>query len=1609
MGNKTFLRFSFLTFFLTVMLALRVSAQVNPYDIRPFNNKYAASHTEIPESLVPIDASYISSAYQWESSTRPTDGFVAIPGATLATYTFSAPLAQTTYFRRKFRIGRVEQVYSNVIKIEVVSVNWEDIRYIREHDIRISGLIEWTAIDQLTIGPKMQTTTYLDGLNRKIQIVSRETATPDASASTFGDVVHFSLFDEFGRKTKNYLPFTTHDQLGKYKTLVKSKQETYYTNVYNDNAAFSQALYDNSPLNRVTEFKSAGESSSSNPGESIVYELNDATEEVQIFTIAYNAGSIPISLGTYPSNKLTKSVQEDVNGKKSILYFDNLGQEILSKFQDADNPSLDHDGWICTYSIYDEYGQLRCRIQPEGIKWLSEHSWSFSGTVGQKVLNEQCFIYEYDAKKRLIRKKLPGQDPLILLYDKRDRVTFVQDGVQRQKSPAEWGVTLFDDLDRPVLSALHYTSKSASTIQSELDAASGSADVTISSLGVTVNLSYNPITSVDLNSSSLTTILSVNFFDSYNFPNANTFNTNFDNALAYATGGEPIISSQRTLSVSTGRTVRVLGSNDFLTTTTYYDEKGRLIQQLEQNIKLGIDITTNQYLWDGSQLSSNTKHTASGTSQTNYSVIRKNIFDVIGRVISVERKYGTNAFIPIVTHTYDDFSRLKSKRLAPGYTGTGKTELETLSYSYNVQNKLTGINKEFALKSSGYSKWDHFFGMFMGYENEDNILTTGRLDGKASGFIWNTQGDDAQRKFEFSYDNAGRLSNASFTEKKIVSDSWSNTNMDFSSTGSAGRITYDLNGNIQHLQHKGVIPGATSPIIVDDLQYEYADFSNRLLKVTDNGTAGSANGKSGDFKDGINGSSDDYVYDENGNVIVDLNKNIKELSGVLGTKGIHYNHLNLPDEIRVAGKGVIKITYDADGRKLKRQFIQEGSSPGKSIYYVNAFVYEDADLQYINFEEGRIRAFASISENNGLDYRIVDGTFDLPGGKRGSFEYYIRDYQANVRMVLSIGQHVGGNTCTMESARAANEEGVFGQVDASGNPTAANEVAARYPTASIPGAGWTDNSSSYVSRIGALAASKIGPNTLLKVMAGDKISTTTQYYYPNSVTNGTGTSVITDILGSLVQAIGGGAATNAVTKAAAGNIGTLLNSSTPLATATSPDANNTAGSAPKAYLTLLFFDERFNFVEESSQTLRVSQAGNGADPLTILNIKAPKNGYAYIYVSNESSEHVYFDNLQVSHTRGHIVEENHYYAYGLRIASISSKKLLGADESSANVRRGYNGKELIEDAEIGLYEYGYRSYDPQIGRFIQADPKTDTYFPFSPYAYAVSDPISFVDYLGLGPETGLTAATAKTLSNVVIKSTIRTASSTANSALSMASMLGRIAAIGANIATSREADSKDVFWIPVSNTQFMSLLNRGGITGSGVAFNKQKGAMMEDLYARSHSLFKNRWPTGSAGRIPDFLLPTAYADEFTKGAAAAMVIEVKATKSVQFTAQIRGEIDAAAEAELVGLGFKPRAGELGIAEFILVSFEHNLNSGSFGYSRIRDYCTSRNVSFSTSYPEYNPVTGDFRFSFPKKQNVTAAKGIYIGIERLRLWWSGENVQLDFSAANKDTNEDGSDF
>ena len=132
-------------------------------------------------------------------------------------------------------------------------------------------------------------------------------------------------------------------------------------------------------------------------------------------------------------------------------------------------------------------------------------------------------------------------------------------------------------------------------------------------------------------------------------------------------------------------------------------------------------------------------------------------------------------------------------------------------------------------------------------------------------------------------------------------------------------------------------------------------------------------------------------------------------------------------------------------------------------------------------------------------------------------------------------------------------------------------------------------------------------------------------------------------------------------------------------------------------------------------------------------ITAFKNGYAYVYFTNESDELVYFDNFYLSHERGRILEETHYYPFGLSMTGINSKAAAFGQPSN---KLKYNGKEeqrqeFSDGSGLEWLDYGARMYDNQLGRWFNEDARADKFLALSPFDYVGGNPIKRVDPNGM--------------------------------------------------------------------------------------------------------------------------------------------------------------------------------------------------------------------------------------------------------------------------------------
>ncbi|WP_299218314.1 DUF6443 domain-containing protein [uncultured Aquimarina sp.] len=314
----------------------------------------------------------------------------------------------------------------------------------------------------------------------------------------------------------------------------------------------------------------------------------------------------------------------------------------------------------------------------------------------------------------------------------------------------------------------------------------------------------------------------------------------------------------------------------------------------------------------------------------------------IGDTFTVERqgsiiRYKKNgavfytSSVPALTgELYGDFSLYTTDASLTNIKMSGQSlqSLQTVDYKYNVRGWLQQIN------NPDIALGEDLFAFKINYNTPYIAESTALYNGNISEIHWKTANDNKQRHYTYGYDDLNRITKG----------------IDNTNRYSLTNVSYDKNGNILHLVRDGHVvanPDQTEDAhfgSMDNLQYEYRE-GNKLWKVTDH-----CNNQFG-FKDGAN-TSDDYVYDINGNMTVDRNK---------GITNIRYNHLNLPTVVTINGKQ-IRYTYDATGTKLTK------SANGKFTHYDGGYVYEGKDLIFMNHHEGYIEPSVTSSGVEKFDY-----------------------------------------------------------------------------------------------------------------------------------------------------------------------------------------------------------------------------------------------------------------------------------------------------------------------------------------------------------------------------------------------------------------------------------------------------------------------------------------------------------------------------------------------------------------------------------------------------------------------------------------------------------------
>ncbi len=731
---------------------------------------------------------------------------------------------------------------------------------------------------------------YFDGLGRPVQNVS-------VATSPLGkDIIQAVLYDNMGREKYKPLPYAASESDGSFRPNV---DQTTISTIYSSSAiagieangrAYSEIVYENSPLNRVLSQTAPGTAWQNKPV-TMDYLINDV--EVQGWIVNETGGieSYPYGVGSLYIYETT-----DEEGNKTREYKDKQGQVVQKS-------SWINGQWLRTAYIYNNRNLLYCVIPPQAS--------------GPDSIN-LCYFYKYDERKRMTEKRIPGGGKILMVYDKRDRLRCTRNSLQTN----EWSFIKYDELNRPVISGVikNYNADT-STIRRTIE---NSAVQNETITNTSVYFSYN---NASFPGSGLTTeVHTVSYYDNYSFIQ----NLNLQSVLSssnYDETGYNIASKYDDTPVGmvTGTFTKVLSSDNYkaadtmLFAATYYDAKGMVLRSISENHLGGKDVITNVYeKITYAVLKSKQKHYAAGCETT---LERKLRYDHTGRLLSTFVKVNNQQPFTLNSMVYNELGQLVTKYLHASDTTGTMNFLQKVDNQYNIRGWLTKIN------DPSLNGENDLFGMQLCYETTaalgglDN--TTGYYNGNLVGLKWSTREGSIQTKaYRFSYDALNRLKTSSYAEGNALNEKMGFFDENINE--------YDKNGNIKSLSRK------FNNDLVDNLNYTYIPNTNQILSISD---AGLSSGLVEDYP----GTSGTYAYDANGNVVHD---------GSRSTTIDYFKTLNIPKSVDFGSDNQIFYHYSATGSKLVKH-VQKPDGQ-EYVQYVGNIVYEEGKLSYIITEEGRL-------------------------------------------------------------------------------------------------------------------------------------------------------------------------------------------------------------------------------------------------------------------------------------------------------------------------------------------------------------------------------------------------------------------------------------------------------------------------------------------------------------------------------------------------------------------------------------------------------------------------------------------------------------------------------
>jgi RHS repeat-associated protein len=391
------------------------------------------------------------------------------------------------------------------------------------------------------------------------------------------------------------------------------------------------------------------------------------------------------------------------------------------------------------------------------------------------------------------------------------------------------------------------------------------------------------------------------------------------------------------------------------------------------------------YALNGAGLSAPTFTLANLVYNYRDQLIEKNLGyrDANNALQSIDYQYNTRGWLTAINAVTISTGTSSSSLLTPSMQGKGAIIQFAAMPFLNTALQQYGME---ALPPPMTDNNVDLFSQTLTYESPDRRMGAApQKNGNISNTVWQVAGRERQG-YGFKYDELNRLTEANYYDITGTQSTFSEDNK------FQEMLTYDLRGNIETLQRKGMnlVNGSNAPWtgndyiaanygLIDDLRYSYGT-GNRLSQVTERSLPDKG------FKYQHTRTArleEDYRYDGNGNLIWDRHKNITS---------IEYNYLNLPLKIvivkpnDVLKSGSIEFVYDATGVKL-RKIIKDNAGIVKETWdYVNGVEYKNRILQRVAHSEG------AVVQNDLGAYQ---------------HEYVLRDHLGNTRVTFRDGSNKG--------------------------------------------------------------------------------------------------------------------------------------------------------------------------------------------------------------------------------------------------------------------------------------------------------------------------------------------------------------------------------------------------------------------------------------------------------------------------------------------------------------------------------------------------------------------------------------------------------------------------